>query len=62
MEKKLTITAISGWAVPETWFAERIKEAFPGSDVHVVYPENPENEEEAQILFWQGKYQDPCIE
>ena len=37
MEEKLTITAISGWAVPETWFAEQIKEAFPGSDIHVIY-------------------------
>ena len=51
MEKKLTITAISGWAVPETWFAEQIREVFPGSDVHVVYPENPENEEEAQNIL-----------
>ena len=51
MEEKLTITAISGWAVPETWFAEQIKEAFPGSSVHVVYPENPENEEEAQNIL-----------
>ncbi len=47
MEEKLTITAISGWAVPETWFAEQIKEAFPTSKVRVVYPENPESEEEA---------------
>jgi hypothetical protein len=51
MEEKLTITAISGWAVPETWFAEQIKEAFPGSEIHVVYPENPENEEEAQNIL-----------
>jgi hypothetical protein len=51
MEEKITITAISGWAVPETWFAEQIRKAFPGSDVHVVYPENPENEEEAQNIL-----------
>ncbi len=51
MEEKLTITAISGWAVPETWFAEQIKEAFPNSEVRVVYPENPENEEEAQNIL-----------
>jgi hypothetical protein len=51
MEEKLTITAISGWAVPEAWFAEQIKEAFPGSDIHVVYPENPESEEEAQNIL-----------
>ena len=51
MEEKLTITAICGWAVPETWFAEQIRDAFPGSDVHVVYPENPENEEEAQSIL-----------
>lgn len=51
MEEKLTITAISGWAVPETWFAEQIKDAFPGSDVHVISPENPENEEEARNIL-----------
>jgi hypothetical protein len=51
MEEKLTITAISGWAVPETWLAEQIKEAFPSAEVHVVYPKNPENEEEAQNIL-----------
>jgi hypothetical protein len=51
MEEKLTITAISGWAVPETWFAEQIRETFPGSEVHVVYPENPENEKEARSIL-----------
>lgn len=51
MEDKLTITAISGWAVPETWFAEQIREAFPDSEVHVIYPENPDDEEEAQNIL-----------
>lgn len=51
MEEKLTITAISGWAVPKAWFAEEIKEVFPNSEVHVVYPENPESEEEAQTIL-----------
>jgi pimeloyl-ACP methyl ester carboxylesterase len=51
MEEKLTITAISGWAIPKDWFAEQIKEAFPGSDIHVIYPENPENEEEARNIL-----------
>ena len=51
MEKKLTITAISGWAIPKPWFEEQIKDAFPGSNVNVVYPENPDNEQEAQNIL-----------
>jgi hypothetical protein len=51
MEEKLTITAISGWAIPESWFAEQIMDAFPGSNVNVVYPENPENAQEARNIL-----------
>jgi hypothetical protein len=51
MEEKLTITAISGWAIPESWFANQIKDAFPGSNVNVVYPNNPENEQEARNIL-----------
>jgi hypothetical protein len=51
MEEKLSITAISGWAIPKSWFTEQIKEAFPGSNVNVVYPENPENEQEARSIL-----------
>jgi len=51
MEEKITITAISGWAVPETWFASQIQEAFPNSKVQVVYPDNPEDEDEARNIL-----------
>ena len=47
----MNITAISGWAIPEAWFAEQIKHAFPYSDVKVVYPENPEDREEARDIL-----------
>ena len=51
MDEKLTITAISGWAIPESWFADQIKDAFPGSNVNVVYPKNPDNEQEARNIL-----------
>ena len=47
----LTITAISGWAVPETWYADQVKQAFPNSDLKIVYPEDPENSEEAKSIL-----------
>ena len=49
----LTITAISGWAVPESWFADQVKSSFPNSDIKIVYPENPESAAEAKILLSQ---------
>ena len=55
MEEKLTITAISGWAIPKTWFAEQIKTAFPNAKIQVVYPENPEEKEEARYIL--NRYQ-----
>jgi len=54
MEKKLTITAISGWAIPNNWYEEEIQKAFPKSKIYVVYPENPEDEEEAKTLLKQN--------
>ena len=51
MDKPLTITAISGWALPRKWFAGEVIHAFPGSRVEVIYPESPENPEEAEILL-----------
>ena len=47
----LTITAISGWAVSETWFADQVKKEFPNSDLKIVYPEDPENNEEARSIL-----------
>jgi len=51
MEKELTITAISGWAIPETWFSEQIENAFPNARIHTVYPKNPEDEGEAREIL-----------
>ena len=55
MEEKLTITAISGWAIPKTWFADQIKKAFPNAKIQVVYPENPGEKEEARYIL--NRYQ-----
>ena len=51
MDKILTITAVSGWALPRQWFAEEVAAAFPGSQIEVIYPETPEKPEEAEILL-----------
>ena len=51
MEKNITITAISGWAIPETWFAEQLKFVFPKSKLTIVYPENPASREEAKNIL-----------
>ncbi|MBT5867241.1 MAG: hypothetical protein HOH38_00215 [Nitrospinaceae bacterium] len=48
MDNLLTITAISGWAIPQKWFQKEILTAFPGSRIEVIYPENPESNEEAE--------------
>ena len=53
----LTITAISGWAVPESWFAEQVKSSFPNSDIKIIYPENPGSAEEAKIILNQFQSQ-----
>lgn len=57
METKHKITAISGWAIPRTWYAEQIQKAFPYSNIQVIYPENPEDEEEAKYLLNQYQSQ-----
>ena len=51
MEKNITITAISGWAIPENWFAEQLKFAFPNSQLKIIYPENPSSKEEARNIL-----------
>lgn len=51
MDNISTITAVSGWALPPSWFAQEVGSAFPDSRVQVIYPENPENPEEAEILL-----------
>ncbi len=51
MEKRLTITAISGWAIPETWFEEQINNVFIDADTRIIYPKNPENKEEARQVL-----------
>ena len=51
MEKNITITAISGWAIPKTWFAEQLKFAFPNSQLKIIYPENPSSKEEARNIL-----------
>jgi len=53
MDKILTITAVSGWALPRQWFAEEVATAFPGSQIEVIYPETPEKPEEAEKLLRQ---------
>jgi len=51
MEKNITITAISGWAIPQSWFAEQLKFAFPNSQLKIIYPENPSSKEEARNIL-----------
>ena len=51
MEKNITITAISGWAIPETWFTEQLKFAFPNSQLKIICPENPASKEEARNIL-----------
>jgi hypothetical protein len=51
MAKTLTITAVSGWAIPKTWFATEITTAFPGSQANIIYPHNPDDPEEAKLML-----------
>ena len=53
MDEILTITAVSGWALPRQWFAKEVATAFPGSRIEVIYPETPEKPEEAEKLLRQ---------
>ena len=43
----MRITAISGWAIPTEWFSEQISKHFTNSKIHVIYPDNPFDSEEA---------------
>jgi hypothetical protein len=51
MEKPLTITAISGWALPPEWFHSQIKSVFPDTKINVLYPCDPCDPREAERLI-----------
>ena len=51
MEKKLRIIAICGWGIPEKWFADLVKKAFPNSNISVHYPKNPADKDEAKNIL-----------
>jgi hypothetical protein len=51
MEKPLTITGISGWALPTKWFQGQIEKYFPNADITVLYPADPGDSHEAMSLL-----------
>ncbi|NIQ00251.1 MAG: hypothetical protein GWM98_07290 [Nitrospinaceae bacterium] len=51
MEKKIKITGICGWALPEDWFAQVIESRFPDAQVEARHPNNPWDEQEASALL-----------
>ncbi len=51
MQTPLTLTAVCGWALPVTWFRSRVKAYFPQSRIQVLYPEDPDDPEEAGRLL-----------
>ena len=51
MLKPKTIKAICGWAISKKWFGEIIYNYFPGSNICVIYPENPFDSMEAKNLL-----------
>ncbi len=55
MEKSLTITVISGWALPPGWFHGQIENCFPDAIINVLYPSNPGDPEEAERLLKSAK-------
>jgi hypothetical protein len=55
MEKKLTITAVCGWALPPEWFREQVENAFPDAKVKVLYPSLPGDILEAGDLLGGSK-------
>lgn len=55
MEKPLTITAVSGWAVPPKWFHSQIEKYFSDAKISVLYPSNPGDSEEAERLLKSNK-------
>jgi len=51
MEKPLTITAISGWALPPEWFHDQIEKSFPNTRINVLIPSQPGDPQEAKRLL-----------
>jgi hypothetical protein len=51
MEKKIKITAICGWALPEEWFRQLVESYFPKTEVRAHYPKDPQNKKEAIEVF-----------
>jgi len=51
----MKITAVSGWAIPADWFAEQIGKYFRGSDIRVIYPNDPFDEDEAKHKLNENK-------
>jgi len=55
MEKKITVTAVCGWALPPEGFCGVVASCFPGANVKVLYPSHPEDPEEAEHLLGLAK-------
>lgn len=55
MEKALTITGVSGWALPKEWFHGQIEKHFPKATINVLYPSNPGDSQEAEHLLKSAK-------
>jgi hypothetical protein len=55
MEKALTITGVSGWALPNEWFKDQIEKYFPSAIINVLYPPNPGDSQEAEHLLKSAK-------
>jgi hypothetical protein len=51
MEKKIKITAICGWALPQEWFRQLVESYFPETEVRAHYPKDPQNKKEALEVF-----------
>tara|TARA_B100000686_G_scaffold327665_1_gene386781 strand:+ start:1199 stop:1846 length:648 start_codon:yes stop_codon:yes gene_type:complete len=47
----LKLTAICGWAVPPLWFGELIRQQFIGVSVNAIYPQDPQDENEAKSIL-----------
>lgn len=51
MEKELTVTAVSGWALPTGWYQALIEKSLPQAKVNVLYPSLPGDVLEAENLL-----------
>ena len=51
MAKKLNITAVCGWAIPEQWFSGLVEKSFPGAYVRAICPARPRDKSEARTLI-----------